>query len=189
MAAVGTKVVTEVKVEANRLVLGRRMVETIMIRRRRATFAKKRVTSNGTAYKWKAAVKSIEYETTSEGDTDVSMVPHVGSFGIAGIYGVKRAPRVTIHVENAGGQSMVVLPDTGADVTVIAGKIAAELGFVLTGNAGIQLNSANGGAFECFTKKKMLLRYGKKSTWEECYVSNMVEENYLSWDVSRNWES
>ena len=107
---------------------------------------------------------------------------------MAGIYGVKRAPRVTIHVENAGGQSMVVLPDTGADVTVITGKIAAELGFVLTGNAGIRLNSANGGAFECFTKKKMLLRYGKKSTWEECYVSNMVEENYLSWDASRKLE-
>ena len=137
----------------------------------------RRSSKDVTATNGKPRSKSIEYETTSEGDTDVSMVPNVGSLGLAGINGVKRAPRVTIHVENAGGQSMIVLPDTGADVTVITGEIAAELGLVLTGNgnAGIRLNSANGGAFECFTKKKLLLRYGKKSAWEECYVSNMVE--------------
>ena len=113
------------------------------------------------------------------------MVPNVGSLGLAGIYGVKRAPRVTIHVENAGGQSMIVLPDTGADVTVITGEIAAELGFVLTGNAGIRLNSANGGAFECFTKEEFVITLWKEVDVGKCYVSNMVNENYLSWDASR----
>ena len=81
---------------------------------------------------------------------------------------------------------MVVLPDTGADVTVVAGKIAAKMGWVLTGNGdGIRLNAANGGVFECFTRKKMLLEFNGKSTWEQCYVSNGVDENYLSWNACR----
>ena len=60
-------------------------------------FCKKEGHLKRDCYKWKAAVKSIEYETTSEGDTDISMVPHVGSYSSFGVYGVRPAPRVTIQ--------------------------------------------------------------------------------------------